>query len=319
MSGGTLYAGGYFTTAGGNAGQLHRAMEREQLVGARFGDEHQCAGAGGVGRHVVCRRLFHDGGRQRGQLHRAMEREQLVAAGFGDGRGIALCLRWRCRAARLYAGGYFTTAGGNAANNIAQWDGSGWSALGSGVGGDDFYPYTYPRVDALAVSGGKLYAGGWFMTAGTNVSVAVAEAIVGGAPGSVAIITTNAAFGFTNGVFRFRPVRPVRFECRRRGQHQFTNLDAAANQPARQRPTPFLRFRNLARTANASTEPICCRRFLARPKGIGVALGCLRRAFQGSKFGVRCSRLAPRIGQPLAPHPPPPSRPIPADRTAVPP
>ena len=34
----------------------------------------------------------------------------------------------------LYAGGYFTTAGGTSANYIAQWNGSSWSALGSGMG-----------------------------------------------------------------------------------------------------------------------------------------------------------------------------------------
>jgi hypothetical protein len=33
----------------------------------------------------------------------------------------------------LYAGGYFTTAGGTNANDIAQWNGSSWSALGSGM------------------------------------------------------------------------------------------------------------------------------------------------------------------------------------------
>ena len=33
----------------------------------------------------------------------------------------------------LYAGGNFTTAGGSAANYIAQWNGSSWSALGSGI------------------------------------------------------------------------------------------------------------------------------------------------------------------------------------------
>jgi hypothetical protein len=68
VSGSTLYAGGQFTTAGGSAVQFHRAMEREQLVGPRFGDEQQCVSAGGVGQHIVCGRLFHDGGRQRGQL-----------------------------------------------------------------------------------------------------------------------------------------------------------------------------------------------------------------------------------------------------------
>jgi hypothetical protein len=69
----------------------------------------------------------------------------------------------------LYAGGYFTNAGGVAANYIAQWNGSSWSPLGSGMNGG---------VIALAVSGGTLYAGGVFTTAGTNVSAYAAEAIL---------------------------------------------------------------------------------------------------------------------------------------------
>ena len=60
----------------------------------------------------------------------------------------------------LYAGGYFTTAGGVTATNIAKWDGSAWSALGSGMNGDGDIVY------ALAVSGTNLYAGGDFTTAG---------------------------------------------------------------------------------------------------------------------------------------------------------
>jgi HYR domain-containing protein len=65
----------------------------------------------------------------------------------------------------LYAGGYFTTAGGVAANRIAKWNGSSWSALGSGMAG----------IGTLAVlaltsyddgSGPALYAGGTFTTAG---------------------------------------------------------------------------------------------------------------------------------------------------------
>jgi len=60
----------------------------------------------------------------------------------------------------LYAGGYFTSAGGVPANYIAKWDGSAWSALGSGMGGAN------PYVNALAVSGTNLYAGGSFTTAG---------------------------------------------------------------------------------------------------------------------------------------------------------
>jgi hypothetical protein len=72
----------------------------------------------------------------------------------------------------LYAAGSFTSAAGIPATNIAKWDGSSWSALGSGVGGVP--PYSQPPVSALAVSGTNLYAGGQFTTAGgipaTNIA-----------------------------------------------------------------------------------------------------------------------------------------------------
>jgi hypothetical protein len=76
----------------------------------------------------------------------------------------------------LYAGGYFTTAGGIAANYIAQWNGSSWSALGSGMNG---------AVSALAVSGSTLYAGGNFTTAGGKVSAYAAEAYLVAPPGGL--------------------------------------------------------------------------------------------------------------------------------------
>jgi trimeric autotransporter adhesin len=66
----------------------------------------------------------------------------------------------------LYAGGDFTTAGGSAANYIAQWNGSSWSALGSGMNSD---------VYALAVSGSTLYAGGDFTTAGGSAANYIAQ------------------------------------------------------------------------------------------------------------------------------------------------
>lgn len=60
----------------------------------------------------------------------------------------------------LYVGGIFTAIGAVAANRVAKWDGSNWSALGSGVG--DFNSY----VNAMAVLGNDLYVGGFFQTAG---------------------------------------------------------------------------------------------------------------------------------------------------------
>jgi hypothetical protein len=57
----------------------------------------------------------------------------------------------------VYAGGWFSQAGGVAANNIAKWNGSSWSALGTGM---DYW------VNVIAVSGSDVYVGGPFTHAG---------------------------------------------------------------------------------------------------------------------------------------------------------
>jgi hypothetical protein len=67
----------------------------------------------------------------------------------------------------LYAGGYFTTAGGITANYIAKWNGSNWSALGSGM---DNHVYALTHDYA-----GNLYAGGLFTTAGGNLARFIAK------------------------------------------------------------------------------------------------------------------------------------------------
>lgn len=70
----------------------------------------------------------------------------------------------------LYVGGVFNATGSGRANNIARWDGSGWSELGSGTTGS---------VNALAVfddgSGPALYAGGGFGFAGGVSTSGVAK------------------------------------------------------------------------------------------------------------------------------------------------
>lgn len=73
----------------------------------------------------------------------------------------------------VYAGGFFTTAGGKPANRIARWDGKDWYALGGGLSGGTFPPV----VHALAVfdedgAGGqpaRLFAAGTFVHADGKV------------------------------------------------------------------------------------------------------------------------------------------------------
>lgn len=53
----------------------------------------------------------------------------------------------------LYIGGAFSIAGETWATNVAKWNGTHWSPLGSGLNG---------QVNALALWGNDLYAGGRF-------------------------------------------------------------------------------------------------------------------------------------------------------------
>ena len=61
------------------------------------------------------------------------------------------------RAGEVYAAGTFLTAGGQATNRLAKWDGTTWSALGAGAGA---------YFECLAVNGSVLYVGGQFTALG---------------------------------------------------------------------------------------------------------------------------------------------------------
>jgi hypothetical protein len=82
----------------------------------------------------------------------------------------------------LYVGGSFTAAGAVAANRIAKWDGSSWSALGTGMNGaifalawDGSNPSTGSELALSAVKGQALYAGGIFTTAGGAAAKYIAK------------------------------------------------------------------------------------------------------------------------------------------------
>ena len=110
----------------------------------------------------------------------------------------------------LYIGGEFAVAGNVLANNIAKWNGSSWSALGSGVSGLAYNGYggysTF--VDALAVSGTNLYAGGCFTNAGGVAANYIAQwngnswsALGSGMDGRVQALLVSGANLFAGGWF----------------------------------------------------------------------------------------------------------------------
>ncbi len=99
-----------------------------------------------------------------------------VSAAAADGSG------------NLYIGGEFTLAGDVFATNIAKWNGSRWSALGSGVDNS---------VSALAVLGPDLDVGGPFTAAEGKVSACLAMARIGSIAKSVAAANSSASVQFS--------------------------------------------------------------------------------------------------------------------------
>jgi hypothetical protein len=157
-AGGNLYAGGVFTMAGGVAANHIARWDGTNWSALRSGlndtvwalalvDHHLYAGgnftvAGGV----MAYRIAKWDGNSWSALGGGLNGSVLALAGSNDG---------------LYAGGVFTMATNSdgtavTVNYVAKWNGSTWSALGTGMNN---------RVRALAVAGGNLYAGGGFTTA----------------------------------------------------------------------------------------------------------------------------------------------------------
>src|SRR5689334_9759169 len=95
---------------------------------------------------------------------------------------------WHRWGGDLYVGGLFSTAGGNNAKGIAKWNGSSWSALGSG---------TYGGVLALAPSGPDLFVGGYFETAGSKPSEFIASARIASFVKSLTASNSTASMAFS--------------------------------------------------------------------------------------------------------------------------
>ncbi|MCI1186405.1 hypothetical protein MON38_03170 [Hymenobacter sp. DH14] len=95
--------------------------------------------------------------------------------GTGAGNGLTSSVNTLALASggAVYVGGYFTQAGGVAANGVAKWSGTAWSSLGTGIGGNTGGS---SNVAALAVaSNGDVYVGGNFTQAGGTAANYIAK------------------------------------------------------------------------------------------------------------------------------------------------
>jgi hypothetical protein len=173
VSGTNLYAGGYFTTAGGAPANYLAKWDGSAWSALGAGMDWQVNALAVSGTNLYAGGYFTTAGGVPANYIAKWDGSAWSALGSGMNEWVyALAVS----GTNLYAGGDFTTAGGVPANYIAKWNGRAWSALGSGING---------VVAALAADGaGHLFVGGSFSLAGTNVSKDIAQANVGVVPTS---------------------------------------------------------------------------------------------------------------------------------------
>lgn len=169
---GNLYAGGGFTMAGGVAANgvakwdgtawsaLGSGLEVPSLSSAGTCYDLALDAAGNV---YACGSFTVAGGAAADNIAK-WDGSNWSPLGSGlSGAAQGLCFALAIDGTgQVYAGGRFSLAGGISANRVAKWDGTAWSALGSGVGSNTSQNCRTLAVDAA----GNLYAGGNFTEAG---------------------------------------------------------------------------------------------------------------------------------------------------------
>jgi hypothetical protein len=168
-SNGILYAGGWFTEAGGKTANYIAKWDGSQWspLGTGMDDRVNALVVDGSGNLYAGGQFASAGGVTVNSIAK-WDGSQWTAMDGGMGyqftpRVLALEMDG---SGNLYVGGSFSEAGSVAANRIAKWDGSQWSALGAGLDG---------TVQALKMNSGNLYAGGWFKNAGEGGANRIAK------------------------------------------------------------------------------------------------------------------------------------------------
>jgi hypothetical protein len=170
VSGNDLYAGGEFGTAGGGSANYIAKWNGSGWSALGSGVNSPVFALAVSGTNVYAGGNFTTAGGRAANYIAKWDGTSWSALGSGMGGGSPVFLpvvaALAVSGSHLYAGGFFKTAGGASATNIAKWNGSSWSALGSGMNN---------TVYALAVSASDLYAGGYFTTAGGNPANRIAK------------------------------------------------------------------------------------------------------------------------------------------------
>jgi hypothetical protein len=202
VSGSNVYVGGLFTQAGGVAvnniakwdgsawSSLGSGVNSDVRAIALSGSEVYVGGwftqAGGVAVNYISK--------WNGGNWSSLGSVYLGSGVNDDVRAITMS------GSDVYVGGYFTQAGGVAANRIAKWNGNAWSLLGSGV--------NFGSINAIAVSGSNVYVGGYFTQAGgvavNNIAIwngSTWSSLGSGVSSGVAAISVSGSDVYVGGWF----------------------------------------------------------------------------------------------------------------------
>jgi hypothetical protein len=170
VSGTNLYAGGFFTASGDGSISLNHIAQWNGSSWSPLGSglDNDVYVLAVSGTNLYAGGTFGSAGGNAASGIAQWNGSSWSASGSGMGGTYPYVFALAVSGTSLYAGGKFTATGDGSQvlNYIAQWNGSSWSPLGSGINGN---------VEALAVSGGTLYAGGNFTTAGGIVANSIAQ------------------------------------------------------------------------------------------------------------------------------------------------
>ena len=172
-SGSVLYAGGYFTSIGGQARNDLAALDAATGLATPWDPDPTHAGSVTVvsalavhGKAVYVGGQFSRiGGQERDNLAALDATTGLAtawnASGAGPGFDSGVIQAFALNVGTIYVGGDFTTIGGQPRNGLAALDATTGSVLAWNPNPNSFQG---PGISALAVRGGRLFVGGAFLS-----------------------------------------------------------------------------------------------------------------------------------------------------------